>query len=81
LVCEKIVEGAISETSKVWQLETFELSPGRTVVMNKQTILKTVFPNYLTGEHEEEPLQAFTTLLIKKKVHSACQPAKLQKSL
>jgi hypothetical protein len=75
------VEGAISETSKVWQLETFELSPGRTVVMYKQTILKTVFPNYLTGEHEEEPLQAFTTLLIKKKVHSACQPAKLQKSL
>jgi hypothetical protein len=24
LVCEKIVEGAISETSKVWQLEIFE---------------------------------------------------------
>jgi len=37
----KIVEGAISETSKVWQLDMFEQKgKGSTVVLYKQTILK-----------------------------------------
>ena len=37
----KIVEGAISETSKVWQLDMFEQKgKGSTVVLYKQTILE-----------------------------------------
>jgi hypothetical protein len=76
------VEGAISETSKVWQLETFELEvQEEQLYCTSELFFKTVLPLYLAGEHEEEPLQAFTTLMIKKKVHSACQPAKLQNSL
>jgi hypothetical protein len=39
--CVKMVEGAISETSKVWQLDMFEQKGrGSTVVLYKQTILK-----------------------------------------
>jgi hypothetical protein len=49
------VEGAISETSKVWQLETFELEvQEEQLYCTSELFFKTVLPLYLAGEHEEE---------------------------
>lgn len=59
LVYEKIVEGAISETSKVWQLEMFEHKGkvrGAQLYCTSKLFLKPFCCLYLSGGHEGEDL-------------------------